>query len=77
MALKLYCDGCPTECTPEAVTRAGVLGEVYYCPSCAETWGQVAAEIDALRVRLAGEFEARRAAVLARARETLKTLPDE
>lgn len=77
MALKLYCDGCMTECSLEAVTRVGMLGDVSYCPNCAETWGQVAAEIDALRVRLAGEFEARRAAVLARARETLKALPDE
>lgn len=77
MGLKLCCDGCHCDLTPEASTRAGRLEEVCYCADCAATWDRAEADIDQLRIRLSQEFEEARTVQLAQAREKLRKLPDE
>jgi hypothetical protein len=76
MALRLVCDGCGADLDEAAAVRRGRLVQTFYCAECATTLDAAFAEIDAKRVQLVRDFEAFRAARLARLRETVQALPD-
>lgn len=83
MGLKLDCDGCGCDVTPETMETVGRLAPAFYCRGddiavgCLEKWKAYQAEEDAERVRVVEDFARWRAERMEALRKTLGRLPDE
>lgn len=76
--IRLGCDGCGCDVTPETMETVGRLAPAFYCREmCLPAWQAYQAEEDAERVRVVEDFARWRAERMEELRKTLGRLPDE